>query len=219
MDFFQKIFGLPSIEKRDVPFWFANYMVGGNAARKKSDDTYVYYLIFRTSFYVALFFSLLNIVSQAINTPLNLYFFKIDLTGPDYVKTFLMTYPKYMATILLFCILPFYIAFFRYNINPIKFDIFWKNENPVPVATMKVWQVWLLCITGSAVLILAMYGAFGWLALYMQALNLANSHFYLLFSSIVLPLILALGNFGILQIAIVFWKYSWKHKYHDDQGF
>jgi hypothetical protein len=143
--------------------------------------------------------------------PLDLYFFTIDLTGPDYVKTFLTTYSRYTSTIILI-LLAYHIILFRYHINPRTFNLFWKNERPVAVSKMTKPQVWSLCIALFGVIAAAMrYSSEGWLALYAGALHLDASYPYLLFSMIVSAAVIALFNFGLLMIAFVFWRYSGNH--------
>src|SRR6266849_2560921 len=75
---FLRFFVLPPVEKRR--------MVGGVIKQynypnftKEADDTYIYYLVMKYSFFVAAFFSFLYWVSYIFKTKLNLFFFTIDV--------------------------------------------------------------------------------------------------------------------------------------------
>ncbi len=73
-----RFFVLPPVEKRR--------MIGGIIKKynypdfsTEADDTYIYYLVMKYSFFVSSFFSILYWVSYAFHTRLSLFFFTIDV--------------------------------------------------------------------------------------------------------------------------------------------
>lgn len=211
MGLFRQLFALPPLEKRYAPAWFLRSLVGRNAVREQSDDTYLYYSVFRTSFYVSFFLAMLNVASRTTGVTFDLYFFVIDLTGGDYVETFLLTYTKYTSTILLFLILPYYIVLFRLHINPRTFDLSWWSRTRPRVETMKKWQAWALYIALFLIMPVVMNRSFEFFMIFLEDYHLENSYPYFLLCAVLLPFSLALLNYGFLSIIMNFWRYSGKH--------
>ena len=211
MSLLSQMFALPSVEKRRAPAWFLRSLVGRKAARAPSDDTYIYYLIFRASLFVSLSFALLNAASRILGMTFDFYFFVIDLTGSDYVKTFLLTYTRYIPTILLFLILPYYVVFFRLHINPRTFDLCRWSEVRPRIETMTKRQVRALWLPFFLIQMVAMYGSFGLFMIFLDALHLGNSYSYFLFCAVALSFLLALFNYVSLSLIMQFWRYSSEH--------
>lgn len=212
MDLFRQLFALPPIEKRYAPFWFLRFLLGENAVRKRSDDTYLYYSIFRTSFYVSLVLALLNVASHTFGTAFDFYFFAIDLTGADYVTTYLMTFTKYTPTILIFFVLPYYVVLFRLHINPRTFDLSWWHRGQSPLETMARWRLWALLIANCLIVPVAMYGLFGIFMLFVDGHpHLAHSYPFFLLCVGLTPFLLAWATFAFLIVIMYFWRYSGKH--------
>lgn len=213
MNLLSRLFALPPVEKRYVPFWFVHSFAGRYAVRESYDDAYIYYSEARTSFYVALFLAILNVASRTTGMTFDFYFFVIDLNGADYVKTFLLTYSKYTPTILLIVTLPYYIVLLRIYANPRTVAPFAaRMSGIIPRAeTMKQWQIWRTFITGILFVLIAMYGSFGIFMLFRKSLHLENSFPYFLICAGLLSFLLAVANLLILVMIVGLWRYSGKH--------
>jgi hypothetical protein len=204
------LFALPPAKRRWMPgpnfplrFFFRE-----PEFRKECDDTYIYYLTARTTFVICALFSVLNYLSHALSMTFNFYFFVIDLTDPGYAKKLLMTYTYYTATILLFIVLPYYIALFRYHFNPRTFDVTWWNPRPIKLKTMNSAEKWRTGIVVFPSLILGMYYLFAWPAIYMESGGLENSYPFFVFCLVILPFFFSLFSRAWIILTMVFWRYS-----------
>jgi hypothetical protein len=211
MNLLKRLFTLPPAEERRTLFSFSLQGTGGTTSTTQSDDTYIYYLLIRTSFFVALFFSLLNVDSQAFKQMLDFRLFVIDLAGPDYVKTFLLTYTQYTATVLLVVQL-YYVVLFRVNIDPRTSTPSWVRKGSVSKKPMSRRRIWLLTITNLFAMIAFMYGLYAIYLLFMQGLGLDHSYLYFLFCVITMPFLMATGNALLLLVITVFWRHSRKQR-------
>lgn len=203
---FQRWLTLVAPPERRARDWFLRIFVGGRAASRPSDDTFVYYLIFRTSFLVSVLLAIANVVLRSAGG--NFEAVGRGLTGENVVPGFLTSYPKYAATFLLLVILPYHVVLFRSLINPRAFDLAWWRRKPLPAESMDRSTVWLLHLTGLAVVLVAMYGSFAIFALLMQMLNLENSYVFLVFCIVALPFTLAVCNYAALFVIVMLWRYS-----------
>jgi len=207
------IFGLPPVEKRWMlgPQFPLRFFFREPEYRKECDDTYIYYLVARTTFIVCGGLSALSLVSQEFGLSLHFYFFDIALTGQDYVQTFLRTYCKYTATILLLFVLPYYIALFRYHFNPRLFDVTWWNPRPIKLKTMNAADVWVYGIVLCAVTIFGMYGLFAWPWFYMRGHGLQGSYPFFLLCLVMLPLFFSFLCRTLVVFVMIFWRYTGEH--------
>ena len=203
----KQLFTLPPAHKRRMLFSFSIQGTGGTTSSIRADDTYIYYLITRTSFLVALFLSLLNLDSQAFTQVLNFYFFVIDLTGSDYLQRFLNSYTTYTATILLLLQL-YYIILFAQTSTPEPLLPLGLATAKHPRGTRPRVKYRLLPFITVPCIIAAMYGLFGLYYLIMQGLHLEHSYLYFLLCIITMPFVMAVFNFTLLLTVMTFWRLS-----------
>ena len=126
------ICGIPPVENRSSfsSGWIEWSFFGRRLPeRPQNDDLYIYYLIFKWSFLLAIMLATLYGVAALSDSTFTLYFFSVRLSGSDFVAYFLHKYVTQVTSIIVFVLVPFYTLKFRYHYNPRTYDLGSWNPN------------------------------------------------------------------------------------------
>lgn len=182
-----KLLKLPPLEERKMSQGLLRRVFLPWQFTKRSDDTYIYYLCARTSFFVTGALLFLHWISLVFQIEINLLFFTITLPETYFIEPFARSFSDYISLILLCTVIPFYLLKYFYNINPKKVDVLWwvvkiQLNTKKSRVRMIAWLITLL----STFLIVGLYSYTAilfWMS--YQAFNDLHSSFgFLLFNSI-----------------------------------
>ena len=122
MNRLNEMFKLPPVSERKWPEELIHKFLNRNF-RKEFDDTYIYYLIFRLGFFIALGFALLFLSSYFLNTSYDLYFITVEVAEPDVLGDVAWNYPVIVVPTLLIVMGIYAELLFRANIDINKLDL------------------------------------------------------------------------------------------------
>lgn len=135
--FLNILFGLPPAAQRPpmLESWVGKYCI--NRADEKKDDLYVYYLAYKRTFDVHVFFSLVFVFIYLTGVEIDLGFYKILAPETKRVEALLEQYSTLMTVLLLTTVYPFYLVKFLWNVNPKRYDVLHFNDAFKDLGTRK----------------------------------------------------------------------------------
>lgn len=205
--FLNMLFGLPPIAQRPpmLKSWVGKYCI--NRADEKKDDLYVYYLAYKRTFDVHVFFSLVFVFIYLTGIEIDLGFYKIVAPETKRVEALLEQYSTFMPVLLLTTVYPFYLFKFLWNVNPKRYDVLHFNDAFKDFEKRKRITLIpkMICVFGASIVFML----YGHVATKAIPLNLFYSEtlfslvFYLLFGTIAY----VLAMIGVLTSTINLIRY------------
>ena len=188
MSLFKKLFTLPPPSTNRMLF---NFRIN-KASGYDFDDVYIFYLLFRASFMASLALGLVYVFSYEKRMSFDFQFFVINMPAVDFVKIFLQTYSKCATLLLVLIVLPYYLLFFRVNIEPVTWLPSWIGSTAMKAATKR--ENWEILLFSSSAIMALMYFSNECFLLIMESFHLENSLPFLLACLVTIPLFLSLCN-------------------------
>jgi hypothetical protein len=93
----------------------------------EADDTYIYYLLLRLSFFIVAMFSFLLLASEAFKTQFTFYLFTVSVNPNDLAESAAWVYSRVVSTMLFVVCLPYGLLLFRANMDFNCFDLLHWN--------------------------------------------------------------------------------------------
>jgi len=210
------IFGLPPVERRRILItsrWVERGFFGSGMLQVDHDDLYIYYLIFKWSFIIAVGLASLYVTSLLSGLTFDFYFICIRLNQTHFVNSFLEAYVKQLSDIMLFVLVPFYAVMFRYHFNPRTHDLGSWNPRASDVRRLRPVTPLKSSIASAASIVflgLIMYHSDMLYRDFMRAFHLGSSFGYLLISAFSIALTYSAFNRLVLMAVLVFWRFVGK---------
>lgn len=206
-DFLNMLFGLPPVAQRPpmLESWVGKYCI--NRADEKKDDLYVYYLAYKRTFDVHVFFSLVFVFIYLTGIEIDLGFYKIIVPETKPVEALLTQYSTLMTVLLLTTVYPFYLVKFLWNVNPKRYDVLHFNDAFKDLKTRKRMSfIPRMLFAFSMCIVVMMFGHYSTKALPLNMFyseSLFSLVFYLMLGSIAY----VIGMIGILTSTVNLIRY------------
>jgi hypothetical protein len=180
--------------------------------RKDYDDTYIYYLVMKNSFFVAGFFSILYWASYTFDIHIDLLLFSIYVEQTGFVRSMIWSYPFIVSTLLLILFLPYGWLLFRENINFETHDLLWWNHAML-VKTKgdrtKILKSYRFLFLASLTSMYVLFARPELMLRYNIHEHLNNSYVFFCIVLFLFALICAGATYALVLSAAVYWQH-WK---------
>lgn len=122
-----------------------------------SDDTFIYYLCAKATFYVTLVVLLLHLLSLGLGFSFDLGFFEIVVNRGRLFESFSVNVAHLTATLIITVVVPFYVFKVLYNLDPKKVDVLWWYKQVQQQVKTKTWAIVVRFLPFLTVLVISLY--------------------------------------------------------------
>lgn len=179
-----------------------------------SDDTFIYYLCAKTSFYVTLVVLLLHLLSLGLGFSFDLGVFKIVVNSERFFESFSINVVHMTATLIIIAVVPFYVFKVLYNLDPKKVDVLWWYKQVRQQVKTKTWAIVVRFLPFLTVLVVSIYKIHWAVFFIIDPKKLDNESFSAI--QLILPSAIYLFFNPFVAVYIVFsivvlYRYAGKH--------